>query len=166
MNMIPGADGFNATVTLPDGARITVYTENLDALLKTLSHVGYTKTPITFPDIYAVGETKKDAAAAAAPAPKSPTPSTTAPAASSAPTTAPAPAVASPSEPARPEYDEIRVLINALAKVSLDVAKSVLAQFNDVSGKPCTHGNKLQPDDYAAFVAAANKTLAESRGLV
>lgn len=57
------------------------------------------------------------------------------------------------------DYKVVQAKVLALSKKSRDVAIATLAKFKGVNGQPVDHGNKLQLQDYAAFVQAADEAL-------
>jgi hypothetical protein len=83
-------------------------------------------------------------------------------------TQASAPPAASGSEPAadakRFTYDDVKARVLAMAKVSRDLATKTLGNFKTVGGDKVDHGNKLQLEDYPAFIEAADKALAAAKG--
>ncbi len=80
-----------------------------------------------------------------------------APAASTA-ESASTPAAASPTDEAkRPDYNDVKAAVLALAKISPQLAKDTLAKFKGQNGEPCDHGTKLPLESYADFLAAAKE---------
>ena len=117
----------------------------------------------------AVGADEKEAAA---PVEKPATTATAAAGSTASQTSAPAdaqqakPAADSTSNKAvaelggKPDYNEIKSRVLALSKVYQKLALATLGRFKGVSGEPVNHGNKLQLEDYPAFIAAADEELA------
>lgn len=173
-NIVGSGDHFSAHVHVY-GAAVNIHADTLDSLLKTLKQFGYS-------DILAANDTppaaqpKKEAAApkgkpaAAEPAPSSSTtpaaPEATAAPASSAsteapgksesaaPAAAPSPASTKADAPV-PDYSKVKDAVIALAKVNRDLVVSTLGGFG------VDHGSKLTPEQYAPFIEAANKAMAE-----
>jgi hypothetical protein len=161
-----------ATATFAsNGASITLSASNADDLIASLAKFGIA---VGAP---AANDTKANTAKGATPtATTAPTPAptktpepTAGNASASTGTQASAPAAASGSAPAgeapadeRPRYshDDIKNKVLALAKKSRELALTTLGQFKNMKGEPVDHGNKLKLEDYAAFIAAADKALA------
>jgi hypothetical protein len=64
------------------------------------------------------------------------------------------------AEAKRFTYDDVKARVLAMAKVSRDLATKTLGNFKTVGGDKVDHGNKLQLEDYPAFIEAADKALA------
>lgn len=56
-------------------------------------------------------------------------------------------------------YDDVKNRVLALSKVRRELAVETLGAFKTVAGDKVDHGNKLRLEDYAAFIAAADKAL-------
>lgn len=64
-------------------------------------------------------------------------------------------------EDKRFNYDDIKDRVLKLAKLSRDTAVGLLKEFKGVNGQPVDNANKLQLQDYSAFVAKADEILAK-----
>ena len=170
------ADHFSASVHI-FGAAVNIHATSLDSLLKTLKQFGYSDV-LAANDTPPAAQPKKEAAAlkgkpaAAEPTLSSSTtpaaPAVTAPTASATSTEAPgksesaapaaAPSVAStPAAAPAPDYAKVKEAVIALAKINRDLVVSTLGGFG------VDHGSKLTPEQYAPFIEAANKAMADAK---
>lgn len=172
---ITGGDFFSANVHA-DGATVNIHATTLDSLLKTLRQFGYSDVLAADDTPAPVATPKKEAAApkgkpaAAEPAPSSST-TPTAPEATAAPASTPSPEAPGKSESAAPaaapspastkadapvpDYAKVKDAVIALAKINRDLVVTTLGGFG------VDHGSKLTPEQYAPFIEAANKAMAE-----
>ena len=58
-------------------------------------------------------------------------------------------------------YKEVSDRVLAISKLpsGRETVLGLLKGYTDAAGQPCDHGKKLQPQDYAAFIAAADSVL-------
>lgn len=143
-------NSFSAHLALANGVHATISAPTLSTLADVVGKLQPTTAA-------------NDAPAKAAPAPKPETkakPEGNVPASTA--TQASAPPVSAGSEaPAAdvkvPDYNDVKARVLALAKVSRELATKVLGQFG------VDHGNKLQLEQYGAFIAAADAALEDAK---
>lgn len=153
---LASTNSFSAQLALAGGVAVTINAPTLADLSGVVARLQGPGAPQPAND---PGNAKAAPTVAAA-ASTSPAP-TSAPVASATPGNVPAstaipvsaPAAASGSEAPAVTYDAVKARVLAIAKISRDAATGALAHF-DVD-----HGNKLKPEQYAAFIAHTDKLL-------
>ena len=141
------------------GANVTLSCSSPTELIEALAKFGIATAANDTP-------TKPKAAPAATPAPTPAPQAQEAAGNGSASTGTPASAPAADSGSAAAgdaptiTYDHVKAKVLALSKVKRELAVETLGQFKTVGGDKVDHGNKLQLQDYPAFIAAADKALA------
>lgn len=163
--MIEATESFSANVRVHE-ASVSIHAPTLGALCKALTALGYTPTPdlqlpllpaVDKPEVKAekpkkeaVAQVEKSSAQAAGSAAQSAKSETT--------SSQPAAASSSSTDDAkRPDYNDVKAAVLALAKISPQLAKDTLAKFKGQNGEPCDHGTKLPLESYADFLAAAKE---------
>ena len=146
---LASSNSFSAHLALAAGVAVSITADTMDKLAGVVAKLQ---------DQPAANDTKP--AATAAPtltkAPEGNAPASTATQASAQPAASGSEAAA---DAPRPTYDDVKAKVLALSKVRRELAVETLGRFATVAGGKVDHGNKLQLEDYAAFIAAADAAL-------
>ena len=156
---LASTNSFSATLALAAGVAVSITADTMDKLAGVVAKL---QDQPAANDTTPRGWTAAEAAADNIPGKKSRdgdegnAPASTATQASAQPAAGGSEAAA---DTPRPTYDDVKARVLALSKVRRELAVETLGAFKTVGGDKVDHGNKLQLEDYPAFIAAADKAL-------